>query len=389
MFLRSALIVLFFSLFIFGQQLSLHKALWNDELYTQDKTIRQASYLQIASGFIEEGGNAPLFYLLQKLILGVFNYQMPAQWEGTTSGRYLDDRSQIFIRILPNLCISASLVLIFYFFFTRFSLMAALLSMVIALSNYMLLTHWVEARPYAMYFLWGVLQIIFLFKWQEARENKGRLIYCLAFVHALIALTLSTATGLILIVGIVLYWQGVRSFKQQFFITILPLMAAVYYAGVTACMQYSFPYKVFNMANLWDEVFGLDWLLFLVISVIIFVVFKFKDFKAYFLNNIVLWVMLGVSFYAAFVLCLLKARELFVPSTGLIELNGRFFIFLAPWVIFISTLCIIKIFRHMLSNSVYSKAWVWQYCWFSFCFIVFHGLLVFKKIYLTSLYVYH
>ena len=63
-----------------------------------------------------------------------------------------DYKGQIILRINANLLMSLSIVLIFYFFVRYYSWGAGIYSLLLSLSSFMVWAHWVEARPYVLWF---------------------------------------------------------------------------------------------------------------------------------------------------------------------------------------------------------------------------------------------
>lgn len=158
--LRVKIIVAFFIsvvVFVAGTFLSQHKPLWNDELYTQANTIQKSSYQDLLTVRFEEGSSAPLYYLIQKLVLEISGYHLE-QWQGEWTIE--DVQGQIYLRIVSNLSIAIMVAMLFYFFWSIYGVGAAFISVVVSLSTFGLLAYWLEARPYALWMMCLTGQLI-------------------------------------------------------------------------------------------------------------------------------------------------------------------------------------------------------------------------------------
>ncbi len=202
-----------------GFWIARHRPLWNDEYYSQVSSIHGTSYADQFSGHIAEGGNAPLFYALQKSFLQLVHYQVPSPWlEGHWSN---DASSQILLRINPIIFMSLSVALVFYYFCRRYSLGTAFLSLFIYFSSYMLWAYWAEARPYAlMVFLTTVQSVVFL---------EGGPWETLAGTNILLGLTSILSLGEILAVSALWWAFKDRDWKKYIALTLLPAMITLFY----------------------------------------------------------------------------------------------------------------------------------------------------------------
>lgn len=151
-----------FIIFILGLGLgiffALHKPLWNDELYTQILTIQPHSYKDILSSHFTEGNNNPLFYLLQKFNGDLWHFYYPHPFHPWMYE--LSPQALLILRIPSIFYIALSIALIFYFFIQYFSKWTALYSLLICLSTPSLIVFWVDARPYALWFLLTTIQLL-------------------------------------------------------------------------------------------------------------------------------------------------------------------------------------------------------------------------------------
>ena len=172
--IKEGVTIIFLGCLLLGSQLALRKTLWNDEIHTQLRTVEEKSWSQISKGQVLEGNNAPLYYLIQKSIESLAHFHLPFHWIGKQDGRIYHPYSQVLLRASANLCMSLSISFIVWYFWTYFSLGAALLALVSCLSSFMLLAYWAEARPYALWFLLTTLQmLVFLKAFKTKKPIQG------------------------------------------------------------------------------------------------------------------------------------------------------------------------------------------------------------------------
>src|SRR3989338_4552810 len=148
---------LFLILLAIGFVLAVRKPLWNDEIFTQTRNIDQASYAAILTGKIVEGNNCPIFYLIQKGVCDLVQYRFPKVWD-SREWEFSDLRSQLILRIMPNIFTAGTLAIIFYFFARYYSFGAGVYGLLVALSSLMVWGYWVEARPYPLWFFLTIVQ---------------------------------------------------------------------------------------------------------------------------------------------------------------------------------------------------------------------------------------
>ena len=206
-----------------------HRPLWNDEYYSQVSSIRGISYLDQFLGNISEGGNAPLFYVVQKFFLQLICYQVPSSWLG---GQWSSDPfSQIVLRINPILFMSLSVSLVFYYFCRRYSLWTGLYSFFIYSSSYMLWAYWAEARPYALLvFLTTVQSTILLNKIDQAPGlDNTKAWIMLAITNILLSFTSILSLGEVLSVSVLWWALKERDGKKYVLITFLPMIISLFY----------------------------------------------------------------------------------------------------------------------------------------------------------------
>ena len=389
-FINCITVFIFLILFYLGVQLSLRKVLWTDELYTHTFNVEPLSYKEIIKGSVKEGCNSPLFYLTQKMFLSVVQYHFPFKWNA--DGNIYHQPSQMLLRTLPNICMSLSLSLIIRFFLVHYSWPAAILSLITSLSSYMVLAYWAEARPYALWFLLSVLQLLLFLRIVSSQKNKDWLY--LASIHFLLSLTIFLSIVQVIIVSVLLYFRKDlnKTLSRFVLLAVGPLLIYGYYFWQASLNGGLYHYKIVNPLLRLFEAFAFDhFLLLFVLGLIYFgcthlLKFKTRNFSRSGINFL---------FYSAFLLffsfvlfVVLKFQEISSGNVPGFELNSRYLLFLTPLEIMATVLGVVFVFRFLKENEV-GGLWLGQFvCMISF-FYVIHAIIVFKNIYSISLFAYH
>ncbi len=223
-----------------GFWIARHKYVWNDEVYSAVRSIHNASYADQWMGRIQEGNNAPLYYVLQKVFNQFAGYDVPPAWleeQGNT-----DPASQTIMRIIPIVCMSLSITLVFYYFYRRYSLWAGLYSLFIYASSYMLWVYWAEARPYALIVLLTTAQSLLFMRMMEKTPKSHGIWKALTLVHLLLALTFILSVGQILAASILLWICGERDWKKYLVLTLVPVFTALFYYSHAPQYPFHFDY---------------------------------------------------------------------------------------------------------------------------------------------------
>lgn len=163
------LCVLFFSL---GFKIAEQRPLWNDEIFTQLHSVQHKSYGDILGGRLPEGNNFPLFYLIQKIIVQSFQFELPKNWEGVGYGTH--ELGQIVLRLQGNVVTTLTLGLIFYFMSYHFSIWWGIYTLILCLSSNIIWVYWAEARPYGLWIFITALHVLVVLKmtWLEKITRK-------------------------------------------------------------------------------------------------------------------------------------------------------------------------------------------------------------------------
>lgn len=209
-----------------GFCLSQRKVLWLDELYTQQTAIDPGSYADILSLKFPDGNKNPLFYIVQKGVCDVFSFHLPAACSKGLN-RTMDIPSQTIMRIPSNIYMSLGLALIFYFFTRFYSLFAAVFALCAALVSPMVWMYWVEARPYALWFLLTSAQLTLLCA--AVVSPKIKTVQSLIVTHILLALTTPASLFQISIVPLALCLKGRYGRKQALLVWLVPVGLALFY----------------------------------------------------------------------------------------------------------------------------------------------------------------
>ncbi len=380
-------VIVFLMCLALGYCLSARKVLWNDELYTQVQTIEGSSFGKIIKGDIREGNNAPLFYILQKSFLSAAQYRFPYPWkEG--EGRVYHLYSQMLLRTISNICMSLAIVMLFHYFCVNVSCWAALLSVVVSLSSYMVLAYGSEARPYALWFLLSIWQLLTFLKLQEAPEDKKSW-KTLGIIHCLLVLTVVISIGQIFVISLLLWLKQRQQLKKFIFLTLAPFAVCVYYFWLASSHGVLCPYHVPNVVMLIDGVFPLSYLVSFVFLALIYAFIRFRngllpDFMSGVFKRIASCGVL-IFLFTGSLLAYYKFRERLSDDT-IGYLNCRYFIYLTPLEIIATVFGVVFIFRLLKKNAGW---WAWQYVIAVVFFLMIQALVLWKNIYSTSLFAYN
>ena len=348
MILKTASIILFLILCGIGALLSLHKPLWYDELYGQLSSVEQHSYAQLILGDLQgEGNNCPLFFLVQKGFTNLIHYRAPFLWNNEFS--IYEPKSQIILRFMPFVFLSLGIVLIFYFFSRYYSLWAGIYALLLSLASPLVWAYWAEARPYSLWFLLSVIQSLLLIKLLRDQDQKA--LKWLIPTHFLLALT--TLFGILQIISaaILLWIFDKRHWKQHLCLTFLPMIIAGFYS-LQAFLQPDKTHIIYFFFHPWWMLlmsnFPLERLGGLVIYIAIVLYAQIKRISLAQQN------MEGKSYLLFFFLMIIAAAMIMswftLHSTSQptsFPVPNRYFIFLTPVGIIISTLILIDIVKWM------------------------------------------
>ena len=338
-------VVLFFLCIGIGYYLSLTKPLWNDEIYTQIRSIDQASYKNIVLGRIPEGNNCPLFYLIQKGICNLLGYQFPFHWDKEWS--LSDARSQVIMRLNPNIFISLTIVAIFYFFSQHYSTWAGIYSLSMSLSSFSILFYWAEARPYALWvFLTTIQSLLFLYLIKQKSVRKSFWVW-LATIHFLLPMTVVFGALQIIVVTLLITIFKERRWKKQALLTGLALVAPSFYYLHCEKMKFFIEKSFFDLIK---ENFSIDQMIVLVFYIGLFIVQHFRsegrkkmEFNIYFIF-VVLMLLAALG-----ILTMLSIINTW--QRGVFAVSGRYFIFLVPIGIIATTVFSAEILEALKRNS--------------------------------------
>jgi len=220
-------ILLFVILFAVGVWLSTHKAVWNDEIYTQTNTIEKFSVWQILTVKFEEGNSSPLFYLIQKANNAVFNYHFPQKWQGEWEIK--DLRSQIIMRLPCNLFMSLALTAMFWFFAKEFSFLTGVYALITGLSSFMVAAYWLEARPYALWFLLTTLLCLLFLKICYRKKIEDQDLRMLTFLYCVLSFTVIFGALQIFCLSLLLVFIDRSRIKTLIAVSAVPLLICVGY----------------------------------------------------------------------------------------------------------------------------------------------------------------
>lgn len=261
-------LALWVALMAVGFWLAALKPLWNDELFSQISTIEGSSYGEIVTLKFEEGNSSPLFYLIQKAVCQVTGFHLPVQWAGDADIR--DLRSQLILRIVPNVFMSLAVAGIFYYFSRFYSLAAGVYALLVAVTSFMVWAFWAEARHYSLWVLLTSLQALLFLRLSGERDVNPRLWRWLTVVHVLLSFTVTLGMVQIFLVSLLLWIGKVRDFRKFIFMAVIPIGICLFYYFHSPHYKFFFkegPLDLINASIPKDRmlifaVYALGWLLY-------------------------------------------------------------------------------------------------------------------------------
>ena len=214
--------------------------IWNDEVYSQDRSIQNLSYASMFSGKIPEGNRTPLFYFMQKLTQDTIGYKWPggyafeplyANMDGTLTHLASTELfANLILRLLPVACMAAGVSVIYYYFSVRWNMWLGAYSLLLSLSSFMVWEYAFHARPYALWFCLTSFQIYLFLGSIEARTaRRNHTLVWLTFVHWLLSLTVIFSAVQIIAACIVLWVFGERRLIWQTLMSVGPIFITLGY----------------------------------------------------------------------------------------------------------------------------------------------------------------
>ena len=334
-------IILFVVFLTIGTGLSLQKLLWTDELFTQTHTIDPIGYQEILTGQFSEGNLCPLYYLIQKSVCIAFHYKLPFHWIGENS--VYEPSSQWILRIPANIFMSLALALIFWFFARYYSLGAGWFALGVTLSSPIVWLYWVEARPYGLWFLLTMIQLLFLlYSLRQPQSNRWIL---LGSVHILLSLCIVLSAPQILFVSLIFYLYKDRNPIKYLWITALPLTVCYLYHLLSKQIYawlpstgihntpafFSIPDLIHYASKHWNLFIAPNmpslWLLFFGVGIMVTASSNKKTLDK---KEALVFLVLLCSLFATAILILNFFRNFSSIPANNFSISERYFIFLAP-----------------------------------------------------------
>lgn len=315
--------VLFMGLLGAGFLYSQVKPLWNDELYTQTKSIEKISYGQILAGQVPEGNNSPLFYLLQKGLCDLTGYRLPFLWKGEW---YVSEPAgQVILRVLPNVCMALSLMAVFYFLSVKYSYWAGAYGLLTGLLTPAVWLFWAEARPYALWFALTTAQIFLFWDAIEKGRAAGKV---LTLCNLLLCLTIFFGVVQVAVVSALIFFFIEKRSAKSLLPAGLPILAGLFYFSRAAKYQFNLPADRISLIT--DNVVAENFVLLSVFCgfVLLQNLKRGKDEQTP-SGRTGLWSFVAAMFLSA-VLMLGVFYLMSDPGEQRFEIANRYFIFLAP-----------------------------------------------------------
>ncbi len=216
------------ALLCLGFALAHHHPMWNDEINSFVYSIHDIPYTAILNGKITEGNNAPLFYLIQKVLCDIVRYNIPHPWT-YHDWSYKDIHAQVFLRIQPVIFMSIALLLMFRYFLRHYGWLTAGYSLMVAVSSFMVWAYYVESRPYALWFLLTTIQAFLLLRLFEDKKPSIKFWRSLTVVHILMSFTVFLSVIQITVASALLWLWCEKDVRKYILPTAVPLLIAMYY----------------------------------------------------------------------------------------------------------------------------------------------------------------
>jgi len=345
--------VLLVLLIFLGFEVAKHKHLWGDEIYTHLASVEDKSYLDIMFGKTVEGNVCPLFYLTQKAITQVVQFETPKDWYAGEKNSWRIG-PMIILRIGPVVCMALALVLLFYGFSRMYSIWWGFYVLGLTLDSYMVWQYWAEARPYALWFLLTVVQSILLLLALNSKVVSAKFLRSLFVTNILLAFTVVFSMFQVAIITFLLWFFVDRGVRKYIILTIIPISIAGYYYTMGPDLKFWFPP---NYMTLIYPTIPKERVIFIGIMLLSSLFYfpkhsksstmqlKSASEKDYFGVLLYMIIMFVVAFFILAIFCS-KA----VPMTEGFQISMRYFIFLTP----ISSISITVIMIYLLRR--------WRYC---------------------------
>lgn len=306
------------ALFI-GHELSLRRPLWNDELFTQTKSVERLSYAQIIKGDVPEGNNAPLFYAVQKFICEAARYRFSLSWGD--EWRLHDEYSQVVMRMMSNAAMSFALAGMFCFTALRFSLSAGFILLITVLAMPMVWYYWTEARPYSLWFFLTALQTMCVIELTRQENSKKWKWVVFSLVQFGLTLTISLGMAQVLIAGLLIGFFRKGERVKVAVATVLSFVAGLFYYIQSPKYQFSFRE---SPAQLYFQAVPVEINVLLIVAGLIGGIMQKKEA----LQSRFLWFFIFMFTMAVLLLMYLKSGE--KTSGPVFHVSSRYLMFLVP-----------------------------------------------------------
>ncbi|MBF0505033.1 MAG: hypothetical protein HQL14_08030 [Candidatus Omnitrophica bacterium] len=219
--------LLIFSVFFsIGLLLARHKPLWDDELWEQQMSVQDTSWLKIISGHTVDWNNFPLYHALQKAFMQMIHWKLPFALDGTWF--VVHPQAQLVMRLLPDFLVSIAMTAIVLFFGFRSGFVPGLATLLICLSMPMVWVYWVEARSYSLWFMLTVFQSLLFLDTAARKESQApRGLFLLTFC----GLCLTAPLGILqtIVCQGLLWCAGIKGRKFYLVTGAVPLFLGAYY----------------------------------------------------------------------------------------------------------------------------------------------------------------
>ncbi len=365
---------IFSLMFMAGLLVAVNKYFWADEVHYLNH-INSFSYLDMILGMCKvDPSRFPLFHLVEKTyvnFLHLFNIRWPGILEATS---YANLPLQVWYRIPPIVFISLAVAFSFYFYSRYFGVALGVLNLIASISTYMLWAHIAENRQYALWFLITTVQLAYLFIIIDKKSIDKKYWFWLMFSQFLLVFHTAFSVFQILAAGMVLWIFNFRQKKSLYIMTLL--QGGIWFYYYNQCWQQYFYFTPESgPLNVAAANFPLDRILIWVIFVLILAWAYFSSFarEKYLALSQELKRGAPVALFCFFmfiaaVIEIIKFHTMKPLNAPRFEVSNRYFIYLAPLSILISSFVPYIVGRAFRSNRM----------WFIIFAVLFGTLFLFR-----------
>lgn len=330
----SSIVVFLLSVFL-GFYLSSKYSLYGDETHTLGEITHgegtsPVTYAFLLLGEIEyESNNTPLFYVAQKGIVDLFDYQY-ISYQKT----FNDPNARILLRINSVFFGSLMIALLFAHFSRLYSLWLGLYAIVLLLSSQLFLMYWVQGRPYMQWMSLTTIELLLFYN--LIRYGYRPLIWnSLIFINICLVLTASFSMPCLVLLSFPLWLFVRKKWVDYVGLVGVPVMVTIYYLFKNKCPSGFYPFDAKDMVSVMFAVFQKERLLVLGLALFFaYVFFRNRNRIVPLIQESKGYLLLTLSFFLAAVSLLIFMKLYQNPHDGEFmrgaTISNRYFVNIVP-----------------------------------------------------------